>query len=350
MTAREKLTQTDKRFIPLLETHSSIKTPRTCSGPGARQWLHSSRLRREAEVPQRVHEPSFAQTPQHRCLPRGEESAFRSRGSGRRRARSRLQPPPAAGLRLAGPLPCPAGSSASPGLAPPGPGGRPRSPPRGPAPLQPCRGSPRGLRALPPREWRGDAVTFALAQDAAAEALQQNVGGFLVRSRHRRGGGRRWRGSGRQSRSTAEGGGGRGRAARSAAQGAGGTSRSRRRLRRHFNGTRRKPQPRAHNAPRAGAPRAAVPGHARPRAQGPGGNREREWGIAVLGIASPLPSEPPERIPESTHSLQHTSANQGGGWRPAQASTGWSGKTLDGGLTEDFGCGIEGCRVILLPK
>lgn len=37
----------------------------------------------------------------------------------------------------------------------------------------------------------GKAVTFALAQDAAAEVLQQNVGGFLVRSRHRRPGGRK---------------------------------------------------------------------------------------------------------------------------------------------------------------
>lgn len=76
-----------------------------------------------------------------------------------------------------------------------------------------------------------NAVTFALAQDAAAEVLQQNIGGFLVRGRHRRP-------AGRKSGAVASGGrqGGRRRGgAGSPVQAAGCTLG--RCLRRHFNRT-----------------------------------------------------------------------------------------------------------------
>lgn len=191
-------------------------------------------------------EPPFAQTPRHRCpAPRGGERLKQpakgsggAGGGGHGAVSSRLPPQGSGSQGRCRTRPLSIARAVTPGR-------EVRLPAEGPGTAPALPGQPPRAPSAAAEGWRGDAVTFALAQDAAAEALQQNVGGFLVRSRHRRAGcraGARRGGGGKE---------GPGRAA--AAQGSGGTSRSR--LGRHFHGTRRKPQPRphAHNAPRGGS-------------------------------------------------------------------------------------------------
>ncbi|XP_041888880.1 collagen alpha-1(I) chain-like [Corvus kubaryi] len=320
------------RFIPLLETHSSIKTPRTCSGPGARQWLHSSRHRREA-----VHEPPFAQTPRHRCpAPRRgkslHEPAKRSGGAGgggHEAASSRLplQGSGSRGRCHTWPVP-----QHRPGCHPPGRETADTSPAlRGQPPRAPSAaaggmaGGHRYLRSCPGCGSRGSAAErwAIFGPEPPSPRGRQEVTrgpGAGGRAGAQQNGGGKEGGEdappGRQHRDPAAP------PAPATAYGAilTGPAESR-------SGGRTPTMPRA-----AGASRAAVPGQAPPRARGQEPGRERAAGAGRAPSEAPFrawktpltyPSKPlkPRSIKAQIHFNTDllTSAGDGGLLRPSRA-------------------------------